>query len=210
MSIRIDIGVEADSLTDAEREAVRLYYEEVADLRTISALTGLSVRAVRAATDRVAALATDRTHTAAKHPGPSGVPPPADPAPPRRRRAPLPADPAPPRRRVVRPAQLPGAHTPPTAELPLRELVAPADTRPALAAVTASPAAPVRAVPQPAQTAQAPDDGPGSPAWNELATSPAVRRWAVADGWQVPGRGQPMPGAIVLAYRAAHPTGGAS
>jgi hypothetical protein len=165
MSIRIDIGVEADSLTDAEREAVRLYYEEVADLRTISALTGLSVRAVRAATDRVAALATDRTHTAAKHPGPSGVPPPADPAPPRRRRAPLPSDPAPPRR---------------------------------------------RAVPQPAQTAQAPDDGPGSPAWNELATSPAVRRWAVADGWQVPGRGQPMPGAIVLAYRAAHPTGGAS
>lgn len=98
--------------------------------------------------------------------------------------------PAPPRRRVVRLAQLPGAHTPPVQRQLLRELVSPADTR---------PAAQDQAVPQP------PNDGPGSPMWEALATSPTVRAWAIADGWHVHPSAPRVPGAIVLAYRTAHP-----
>lgn len=36
----------------------------------------------------------------------------------------------------------------------------------------------------------------------DLADSPEVRLWAVADGWEVPQLGR-LPGAIVLAYQAA-------
>jgi hypothetical protein len=167
-------------LSDAEREAVRLYYKEGADLRTISALTGLSAAKVRAATDRAAALMVSRVLAVVeRHQLPSGQP-----------------GPTPPRRRVVRLAQLPGAHTPPsTIELPLPELVAPADVRPAAAA----PAGAVQAVPQP------PDDGPGSLAWEALATSPTVRAWAIGDGWHIRPDAERVPGAIVLAYRNAHP-----
>lgn len=57
--------------------------------------------------------------------------------------------------------------------------------------------------PEPVAVPAAIDDGPGTPAWNALATSPRVRTWARADGWQIPpGR---LPGAIVAAYRTAHP-----
>jgi hypothetical protein len=94
---------------------------------------------------------------------------------------------APPRRRVTRLVQLPGAHTPPVARQPLRELVSPADARP------------------PAPVPPPPDDGPGTPAWEALATSPTVRDWALRDGWHIRPDAERVPGAIVLAYRNAHP-----
>jgi hypothetical protein len=92
---------------------------------------------------------------------------------------------------MARQVQLPGAHTPPGPDLPRHELLAPAEARPATADAPAE------------TTPAAPDDGPGSPAWEALAASPAVRAWAISEGWDAPaGR---LPGAIVLAYRKTHP-----
>lgn len=192
-------------LSDDEREAVRLYYDKGADLSAISAETGLSTSAIRAATDRVAAMMTDRARAAAERAIAASVQ--------------TQPDRTPPRRRVARPAALPLAHTAPTAVLaepPLPNVV------PATVTIPAAPAPRrVRTVRRPlakpsTEAAPAsnphpaePEFTPGTQAWIELATSPAVRRWAVADGWQVPGRGQPLPGAIVLAYYKAHPAGGA-
>lgn len=158
------------------------------DTRAITLRTGLSPAEI----DNAVALAVEWDIVAGDY---SRLP--AQPRP-----APRPEQPTSTRRRA-RITALPLAHTAPAAVLPEPEPPKPAPP-------TVPPAAPAprrrRApVPKPAQTPPARDDGPGSQAWAELAASRTVRRWAIADGWQVPAPGKPLPGAIVLAYQKAHP-----
>lgn len=191
---------------------MRLYYDEGRDLPAISAATGLSAKAIRAAADRVAAVMTGQDYPRVKRAipvaeEPDWSPPPAS------------TEWMPPRRRVARLVALPLAHTAPTAVLAEPKLpnVAPANVdgppapAPRRVRTVRKPATKPQALPAPVSAVPPaePEFAPGTQAWTELATSPDVRKWAVADGWQVPGRGQPLPGAIVLAYHKAHPTGGA-
>ena len=168
---------------EAEIEAVAMCLSKV-PLAEVSARTGLSPARIAAALDQTRVLA--RASAARTQQAPSAAP-----------RVQVVRRAAPPRPALAlappgpwRPGYIAGS-----GELTDRLAAAPAaDELPA--------APPANPEPEPSASAAAVLE-PGTDAWNELAESPALRAWAVADGWHVPAAGR-LPGAIILAYNAAH------
>lgn len=175
------ISTGARPLSDAERNAVVLYFERMS-LEEIAARTELSPARIAAAVDQTRIQAQAAWQPAAKVP------------------AAVPAEPSMRVRRVMAAPQRPAVACAPPTRWPDAYHASGGELADRTKALPPAPEVPAAAPSRPAPAVLE----PGSRAWNRLATSGHVRDWAATQGWQLPPPGTRLPGAIILAFHQAH------